>query len=175
MKRHIKKIICVFFGALILIFFVKMKFTYSKYSKSDNTIVSSDVAKPILIFDGESEMNIECLNSNKYSYEFSIKNFDGNFISDINFRYYIFFELSQENAPILINLYKKSNGIEEKLELKNNKIINLETLDIIKNQNDYRAEILYDTSSKEIMSDNLKIKVLVQAVQEEEVIEETIK
>ena len=34
-------------------------------------------------------------------------------------------------------------------------------------KNDYRVEVSYDTNSKEIMKENLKINILVQAVQGE--------
>ena len=152
---------------LISIILLKFNFTYSKYSSLNQVKSSTTVAKPIVVFNGAEKKNINSLNLDKYSYNFSVENFNGDLISEVDLKYHIVFELSQKNAPVILNLYRKNGDSEEKVEIENNKTKFEEVMKRENTKNDYRVEVSYDTNSKEIMKENLKINILVQAVQGE--------
>ena len=82
-------------------------------------------------------------------------------------KYNIEFVLTQEDAPVKINLYKINDLNETKIELENNKTVQYECFDLNKTENFYKAEIMYDENSKNIMLDNLEIKLNIQTVQVE--------
>jgi hypothetical protein len=113
-------------------------------------------------------MEIDTLSSNVYSYEFSVQNFESDNVSENLFKYFITFELSQENAPIIINLYRKENGTEEKIEMENYKTLNPESMSIKEKETVYyRAEFYYDKTSDILMESDFNIFLKVEAIQEE--------
>ena len=114
MKKSLK-FFCVVFLFLI-VFLIIFSVTFSKYSNSVETKVSSKIATPVINIKSEDYQNIDVLENNIVSYNFSVKNYD-NFVSDVSFRYILYFEYSQENPPIILNLYKDVNGKEERIEL----------------------------------------------------------
>lgn len=113
--KKIFKIFCIFFVCLILSLCI-LSMTISKYSTKVDVNVNSNVAKPIICFQESNYQDIDVLGEKSISYEFSIKNYNDE-VSDVFFKYKLMFEYSQENAPILINLYKKCGDSEEKVEL----------------------------------------------------------
>ena len=127
----------------------------------------TSIAKPVIVFNGENTKNVEYLNLNKCMYEFSVKNFNDNVNSDVGMKYNIMFELSQKNAPVIINLYRKTETGEEKIELSNYKTVNCEVINLGDKQKNYRVEVFYNTKSNEIMNENFKVNVIVQAMQKE--------
>ena len=165
MKNKVK-IFCVF---LLCIIISSTFMAYSKYKNSHNIKTSSKIAKPILEIVGVDEMQVDVLNEDKHYYEFSIRNFNqNNDVSDVELKYNIEFICSQENAPLIINLYRINNFEETKIELQKNKTIQYEYLELNKEENFYRAEIMYDNNSNVIMEDNLEIKLNIQSIQVEE-------
>ncbi len=114
MKKSLKFFCFVFL--FLIVFFIILSVTLSKYSNSVETKVNSKIATPVISIKSEGYQNIDVLENNIVSYNFSVKNYD-NFISDVSFRYILYFEYSQENPPIILNLYKDVNGKEEKIEL----------------------------------------------------------
>ena len=114
MKKSLK-FFCFDFLFLVVCFII-FSVTFSKYSNSVETKVNSKIATPVISIKSEDYKNIDVLENNIVSYNFSVKNYD-NFISDVSFRYILYFEYSQENPPIILNLYKDVNGKEEKIEL----------------------------------------------------------
>lgn len=161
-------IFCIFLCSLILIFSISFT-VYSKYKNSLNLLTKTEIAKPIFELVKSDVKEIEVLNNDKYSYEFSVRNFNQkDEVSDVNFKYNIEFVLTQENAPVKINLYRINNSNEEKVELNNNKTIQYENLNFNKNANLYRAEIMYDNSSDVILENNFGISLNIQGIQEKE-------
>ncbi len=157
---------CVFLCCVIIFFSVF--FVYSKYKNSIAVKTVTKVAEPIFEVVKPEIKEIDFLNRDKYCYEFSIRNFKDNLISEVSFKYSIEFMLSQNNAPIIINLYRIDNGEKVKLELKNNRLIE-EYFTAQKEEKIYVAEIMYDNTSKEILEADLNIKLNVKSVQFEEV------
>ena len=169
MKNKIK-IFCVFLCCLIFIC-TAIYIVYSKYRNSLKLKTNTEIAEPILeiITENVDGKIVDVLNDNKYLYEFQVRNFnDKNEVSEVEFKYNIEFVLSQDNAPVKINLYKSNDLGEEKIELQNNKTIEYEVLSLDKNINSYKAEIVYDKSSSIVMEENLDIKLRIHGVQEKE-------
>lgn len=167
MKNKIK-IFCVFLCCLILVLSL-VYIGYSKYKDSFKLQTNTQIAKPILEIIRTDLNKINVLNNDKYYYEFSVRNFnDSNEISAVRLKYNIEFVLSQEDAPVVIDLYKINDSNEIKIELENNKTIQYETFDLTKKENMYRAEISYNENLENIMNDNLEIKLNIQTIQVEE-------
>lgn len=160
-------IFCVFLCCAIIV--LSIFFVYSKYKKGIAVKTVTQVAEPIFEIVKPEIKEIDFLNRDKYYYEFSIRNFKDNLISEVSFKYSIEFILSQNNAPIIINLYRLDNGEKIKLELKNNRLIEEEYFIAQKEEKFYVAEIMYDNTSKEILEADLDIKLNVNSVQFEEV------
>ena len=114
MKKSLKFFCFVFL--FLIVFFIIFSVTLSKYSNSVETKVNSKIATPVISIKSEDYHNIDVLENNTVSYNFSVKNY-ANTVSDVSFNYILFFEYSQENPPIILNLYKDVNGKEEKIEL----------------------------------------------------------
>lgn len=162
-RRFFLIFICISIGIIFGI-----KYTNSKYISAEKIQVFSGVANPQVAISSPEKQIVESLDLNKISYEFSVRNFDENLKqSDVKFEYNIIFGISQENAPIEINLYKKTVNGNEKINLKDNKTLNLEILELGKTENNYIVEVFYNTESTEIMEENLNISIIIQAVQKE--------
>lgn len=160
-------IFCVFLCCFILIF--STMFVYSKYKNSISVESKTDIAEPIFEVIKTSPNEIAVLNNNKYYYEFSIRNFNENDdFSEVKLKYDIEFVLSQENAPVKINLYRINNSTEEKIELDNNKTTQYEYLDFNQTENLYKVEVMYDNTSNILLENNLEIDLNVQSFQEKE-------
>lgn len=114
MKKSIK-IFCVFLLCIFLIFII-LSVTFSKYTSKIETNVKSSIAYPVIYIENTDYQDIDVLGNKSISYNFSVKNYNDN-NSDVSFKYNLLFEYSQENAPILINLYKKDRDGEKQVEL----------------------------------------------------------
>lgn len=170
MKNKLR-IFCVFLCCLFLISII-ICFGYSKYKYVSNSQIQTEVAEPILeiVTEYTDCKNIGVLNNDKLLYEFEIRNFNANNdISDVKIKYKMEFILSQNNAPITIDLYKINESGEEKINLQNNYTIEYEVLSLEKNTNLYRAEIVYDKSSDICMEEDLEISLNVYGEQGMEV------
>lgn len=114
LKKSVK-IFCVFLLCIFLVFIV-LSVTFSKYTSKAETNVKSSIAYPVIYIESTEYQDIDVLGNKSVSYNFSVKNFDDK-KSDVSFKYNLLFEYSQENAPILINLYKKEGNEEKQVEL----------------------------------------------------------
>ena len=114
LKKSIK-IFCVFLLCIFLIFII-LSVTFSKYTSKIETNVKSSIAYPVIYIENTDYQDIDVLGNKSISYNFSVKNYNDN-NSDVSFKYNLLFEYSQENAPILINLYKKDRDGEKQVEL----------------------------------------------------------
>lgn len=142
---------------------------YSKYKKSISIISATKIAEPIFEVIKTTSNEIDVLNNNKYYYEFSVRNFnENNEFSEVKLKYDIEFILSQEDAPIIINLYRINNSTEEKIELDNNKTIQYEYLDFSQKENLYKVEVMYNNNSDILLENNLEIDLNVKSIQEKE-------
>ena len=158
-----KKVSYVFLCCIIL--FVLCFSVHSKFQNSYSVKSKTQIAKYALYVVYEDMINIDNLNDDEYIYEFSVKNFNENLVSDVILEYDIEFELSQENAPIKIELLDE-NG--ENISLLSNKTVEKENLELGKIEKKYIAKISYDKSSNELMNENLEIKINIKSIQERE-------
>lgn len=148
------------------IFFLLIFSVYSKFQNSYNISGSSKIAKPNLEVVFSEPININSLNDNELIYKFSVRNFNEDVSSDVALEYSMEFELSQNDAPINIELFRE-NG--EKINLVSNKTEEKEILELGKIEKKYIAKFSYDKNSKSIMKDNLEVVINIKSVQEREV------
>lgn len=167
MKKSILKIVFLFVVVFLLVV-ILFEVSYSKYSKKDEIIAVSGIAKPCLSLITEESLNIETLNSDTFIYEFKVQNSEDGQVSETAFYYDIEFELSQENAPINIKLYRVDENSEEEILLEENKTKNPEYMGTKLSEICYKALISYDLNSNKILEPNLKINAKIEGIQEEE-------
>ena len=114
MKKSVK-IFCVFLLCIFLLFLI-LNITFSKYTSKIEAEASASMACPVICIENNEYQDIDVLGDKNISYNFSVKNYDDR-VSDVAFKYKLMFEFSQENAPIIINLYKKEGNEEKRIEL----------------------------------------------------------
>ena len=167
MKNKIT-IFCVFLCCIIII--SSIFFVYSKYKKSVEVSSFTEIAEPIFKVINFDFNTIDFLNNDKYVYEFKIRNYEEGKVSAISFEYNIEFLMSQENAPINLKLYRVDGKNITELILEKNKTIQKEKIGTIKEEKNYIVEIMYDKNSFNTLEKNLQIKLNVEAIQQEEVV-----
>lgn len=166
-----KRIICFCVIILVIIFAIfllEIEKSYSKYAKNIDIKSVSGIARPCFLLKKQEILEIKNLNTDIIYYEFFVKNFENNFISETSFLYNISFEFSQDKAPIKLELYKIINSEERKVEIANNSTILPERLGVGEEQAEYKLKVYYNLESNEIMINDLEIKIIINAVQEEE-------
>lgn len=161
-----KRIFYVFLCCFIIIFLIFI--VYSKYKNSINLETSTNIAEPFFEVVTVDTNKIEFLNNDKYEHEFVIKNYNENTVSEVAFDYNIKFNLSQEDAPIVLELYRIDGEEKTKIELSNNKTIISESFGLEKEEMRYVVEVIYDKSSNNILESNLNIDLNVECIQKEE-------
>ena len=123
--KKMKFLIIVIFTILIL-FIVKI--TYSKFTHSIKVDIKSPVAENnFFISSSEQSIVKDVLGNEQITYDFSI-----NASSEVKSKYDIILELSQDNPPLIIELYKIIGNTEEIVELENYSTKKPEILDIRK-------------------------------------------
>lgn len=130
----------------IIIFIVILMFstqvTYAKYVKSEISSFKSEIVKPILQIDKGNIVQIDENNNIGY-YEFNIKNFDDEKISEVEFLYTIEI-ISNLEENVQFELYNEN----QKIELNNLKTENLEINANEKMEQKYLLKIFYNPSNK---------------------------
>ena len=160
--KNIVKILCV----IIIVSFVIIliwNMVYSKYFNSDETEVSSKIANPKIYVQMEKTI-VDSLDENVISCEFSVKNYYET-SSDISFDYYISFDVN--DAPLLIRLYRINGDEEEQIALNEYKTVESEKIGLGEIEKFYRLELEYDKNSDNILEEDFKINICLQAIQEE--------
>lgn len=152
-----KKYILLFLLFIILIIFLFSKNSLGKQMSNTKINTNSEIAKPILIVENNSAIDITNKNNKGY-YDFKIKNYNElGEINEIELRYNIEI-LNEENKAIKFKLYKG----EEELLLEKNKTKDMIIKKNEKQEENYKLEITYDknlVSSLEDIIQNVQIKV----------------
>lgn len=134
------------------------------YAKYIDTIIlknNTQIAKPVFIVEGTEISKINSINNIGY-YEFYVKNYDENNISEIGF-YYIIEVVSQLDESIKFELYKG----DEKIELKDLKTNEIYIGANEKIEQKYKLKIIYDKSLNPIGKDILQeVQIKVHSEQE---------
>lgn len=161
-KKKILKVILLII--LIIIFLVLLFFTlgarknYAKYNKEISSSSSTEVAKPIFVVEGDSNILIDGISDKTYS--FNVKNYDDTGISEVDLDYYIEIE-NNSDADLKFELTKDGRTVN----LTNNKTNKISLSGLTKQDDTYSLKIKY-TNNLAITNDisgNVQIKV--EAVQ----------
>lgn len=158
-----KKIFYVFLCCNI--FFLLIFSVYSKFQNSYNVSSSSKIARANLEVVFSNPINVNALNNNELIYEFYVRNFNEDVSSEVALEYSMEFDLSQDDAPINIELFRE-NG--ENVNLVSNKTVEKEILELGKSEKKYIAKFSYNENSENVMKDNLEVVINIKSVQERE-------
>lgn len=158
-KVNKKTLIAIIVLIIILLFVPKV---YAKYMDAIILKSNTQIAKPIFIVEGTEISKINSINNVGY-YEFYVRNYDENNISEIGFNYVI--EVVTElNESIKFELYKGDEQIELK-DLKTNEIYIGANEKI---EQKYKLKIIYDKNLNSIGKDILQeVQIKVHSEQEE--------
>lgn len=145
-------------------------FLLQKRKNSYNFDIETEIAKGIIYLDNdeiiEKKVNRE---SFPLEYNFSIRNFDdNNNINEVDFDYKIKIETSVNNFPIKYRLIDCEKNIELFLISGESPVLNLEKFE--KKIRKFKLYVEWSDVEEEY-SDDLEIKLKIQAVQKEEKIE----
>lgn len=147
---------------LIILFLLLYKHSMAKYKEVINLSSTTEVANPVFIVDGVKEITIDGLEEQSV-YNFSVKNYEENNISDVNMKYYVEIVNNIGNM-ISYNLSKDNKNIN----LKDNRTEEIKLTGVNKKEDNYELNINYD---KSLSQDNEDITGIIQirvvAVQEE--------
>ena len=154
---------------LIVIVTITFKFTYSKFIQRQETNSLSKVAKFVLEVNSENDEIIkeELGKEEELEYNFRVQNFSDKISSEVKSKYNIILEVSQQDAPLKIELYKVNNDNEELLELENYSTKNPEIFDISREYQDYKVKVRFDETKTSELSQDFNIKMRVKDIQEE--------
>ncbi len=154
---------------LIVIVTITFKFTYSKFIQRQETNSLSKVAKFVLEVNSENDEIIkeELGKEEELEYNFRVQNFSDKISSEVKSKYNIILEVSQQDAPLKIELYKVNNDNEELLELENYSTKNPEIFDISREYQDYKVKVRFDETRTSELSQDFNIKMRVKDIQEE--------
>ncbi len=154
MKKKILIILLIFF---IIIGAICIRTTISQYKSKQEIRSTMTIAKPIFKVEGNETTKISALNNIGY-YEFKIKNFDEENMSDTGFLYYIEI-LSKTDDAIKFELYDEQEQLMDLENLKTNQFIMPCNEKLEKN---YKLKVVYDKNKGEIGKDileDIQIKV----------------
>lgn len=148
MKKKILIILLIFF---IIIGAICIRTTISQYKSKQEIRSTMTIAKPIFKVEGNETTKISALNNIGY-YEFKIKNFDEENMSDTGFLYYIEI-LSKTDDAIKFELYDEQEQLMDLENLKTNQFIMPCNEKLEKN---YKLKVVYDKNKGEIGKDILE-------------------
>lgn len=148
MKKKILIILLIFF---IIIGAICIRITISQYKSKQEIRSTMKIAKPIFKVEGNEITKISALNNIGY-YEFKIKNFDEENMSDTGFLYYIEI-LSKTDDAINFELYDEQ---EQLMDLENFKTNQFTMPCNEKLERNYKLKVVYDKTKGEIGKDILE-------------------
>ena len=154
-KININKFKIIIILSIILVIFFS-GYCLAKYELTQKMFFSSQVAIPILEVEGTEATKISAIN-NVGHYDFVVKNYNENKISDVPQIYSIEI-ISDTDEAIEFELFKE----EEKIELANNKTNNFSIDGITKKEDHYKLKISYNkekNNSQEDILNDVQIKI----------------
>lgn len=153
-KRAIHIILVILIILLILFFILFLGKAFSKYKKDVNSNAVAEVATPIFVVDGTDNIKIDGIQDTVYS--FSVKNYKGVDISEVDMNYTIQI-VNNSEANLEFELTK--NG--EKVTLTNNTTDLMNLKGISRNVDEFELKIIYNDNPAvvEDITGNVQIKV----------------
>ncbi|MFG6318370.1 MAG: hypothetical protein K1W33_00675 [Clostridia bacterium] len=132
--------------------------SFSKYKKNFNVSSSTEIAKPILNVEGDSNIKIDGIEDTIY--DFSVKNYNGSNVSEVDMNYYI--EIVNTSKADLDFILTK-NG--KTVSLKNNKTDLISLVSTIKQTDDYQLQIKYNNNPAILTDIDGSVQIKVEAIQ----------
>lgn len=163
-KAKKKKIIIILISLILLILLIGH--ANAKMGAKINLKGNIEVANPILEIDGIESSKISAIEDTGY-YEFKIRNYNENNISDVSQNYTIEVISSQKEA-LEIELYEQkideaTNEIkEEKINMQENKTEPININGVQKEERNYKLKIKYNKSkseSEENIAEDIQLKI----------------
>ena len=153
-KRAIHIILVILIILLILFFILFLGKAFSKYKKDVNSNAVAEVATPIFVVDGTDNIKIDGIEDTVYS--FSVKNYKGVDISEVDTNYTIQI-VNNSEANLEFELTK--NG--EQVTLTNNTTDLMNLKGISRNADEFELKIIYNDNPAvvEDITGNVQIKV----------------
>lgn len=149
---------------IILIIILFLIFTPKSFAKYIETVFmkgKTEIAKPIFIVQGTEISKINSINNVGY-YDFIVKNYNNNEISEVGFKYTIEV-VAKEDKSIKFELYKENDKIE--IENLKTKKINIDADKKIEHK--YKLKVIYDKTLNDIGKDILQeVQIKVHSEQE---------
>ena len=141
---------------IIILILLILQISFSKYKSQKQYNQEMKIAEPIFIVEGKETTKISAINNIGY-YEFSVKNYRNEEISETGFLYSIEV-ISQTDDSVKFELYNEENQIElDNLKTKQIQIVGNE-----KTEQKYKLKVTYDntlgTKGKDILEE-VQIKV----------------
>lgn len=160
-KKKILKIILIVI-LIIIILLLSWLFlggrTFSKYKKNINASSLTEIAKPILNVEGDREIKIDGIEDTLYN--FSVKNYDGSDISEVDMNYFI--EIVNDSKADLEFILTK-NGKD--IKLTNNKTDLISSSGLERQTDEYQLKIKYHNNPAIVEDIDGSVQVKVEAVQ----------
>lgn len=148
---------------LILLVFLLMFFfgkAFSKFKKDINSNAIAEIATPIFVVDGTDNIKIDGITDTVY--KFSVKNYKGTDISEVDMNYVVQI-VNNSDADLDFELLK--NG--EKLKLTNNKTDSINIKGISRNTDEFELRILYKDNPAVVEDITGNVQIKVEASQSE--------
>lgn len=160
-KKKILKIILIVI-LIIIILLLSWLFlggrTFSKYKKNINASSLTEIAKPILNVEGDRKIKIDGIEDTLYN--FSVKNYDGSDISEVDMNYFI--EIVNDSKADLEFILTK-NGKD--IKLTNNKTDLISSSGLERQTDEYQLKIKYHNNPAIVEDIDGSVQVKVEAVQ----------
>ena len=139
---------------ILLIFFAG--YCFAKYEISRGVFAKSKIAIPVLEVEGHEGAKISAINNSGY-YDFVVKNYNENNVSDVPLNYTIEV-ISNTDESVEFKLYKE----DEEIDLINNKTNQIYIEGIRQKEHIYKLEVNYDktkSNSQQDILEDVQIKV----------------
>ena len=161
-KKAINIVLIVLIIILVLFFLFMLLWgkSFSKFRTNVNSSAESSIAKPILVVDGDKNIKIDGIEDTVY--EFSVKNYKGLEISDVDMEYSIQIGNDSE-ADLQFELVKDGKSIT----LKNNKTETMKLNGITRDSDNYELTIKYKNNPAILEDIEGNVQIKVEAFQSE--------
>ena len=151
-------VVIIFVVILLLSWLLLGGKSYSKYKEEVNAMSNTQIAKPVFVVNGTS--NIEINGKEDMIYYFDIKNYNENGISEVEMDYFI--EIVNHSQ---VNLEFELTKKDEKIELQNNKTGVISLANVIKQDDKYELKIKYKDKPAVFSDVQGNVQIKVEAVQ----------
>jgi len=159
MHFRIKQILLI---TLLVLLLLPSSIVMSKYVSKIEQNGRTEIARPIIVFEEQTDLNSEIIDKDSFplEYSFKIKNYIDDAINEVDFHYNIEIQGLEGNFPIKYILIDEN--IDEEMLLKESKTDNFQISKDIEEEKKYKLIIKWDKKDGTLDNElNLRIKVNV--------------